>query len=104
MDLKETFILGEDIDNHWYYCSKSKVMNKIIENITVSKILDIGAGSGFFSKQILMHSKAKEAMCGDISYEFERDDFVNNKVISFRRSILFQRVDINSYGFISITR
>ena len=87
MDLKEIFILGDAIDHHWYYQSKSKAMKQLIKNVTVSKILDIGAGSGFFSKQILMHSLAKEATCVDISYEFDNDDFVNNKVISFRRSV-----------------
>lgn len=94
MDLKETFILGDAIDHHWYYRSKSKAMKQLIENVTASKILDIGAGSGFFSKQILMHSSAKEATCVDISYEFDKDDLVSNKVISFRRSVEYYEADL----------
>ena len=48
MDLKETDILGADIADHWYYKSKVKAMMRVIGEAVPSKILDVGAGSGFF--------------------------------------------------------
>ena len=47
MDLKETDILGDSIDEHWYYYTKSKAMLKLLGN-GGREILDVGAGSGFF--------------------------------------------------------
>jgi len=87
MDLKETDILGADIGNHWYYRSKSKAMTRLLAGAPPSIILDVGAGSGFFSRKLLSDSSAKEAWCVDISYDGDSDASEAGKPVHFRRSI-----------------
>jgi SAM-dependent methyltransferase len=86
MDLKEIDILGVDIDRHWYYRSKAKAMSSLLENTNPSIILDVGAGSGYFSRYLLDHTSAREAWCVDISYDCERDESLEGKQIHFRRA------------------
>jgi SAM-dependent methyltransferase len=87
MDLKETNILGENIGKHWYYKSKSNAMMRLLSGASPSVILDIGAGSGFFSKKLLSSSAAKEAWCVDISYEHDSDATEAGKSVYFRQSV-----------------
>jgi SAM-dependent methyltransferase len=87
MDLKETAILGENIKHHWYYSSKAKAMTRILEGAAPTKILDVGAGSGFFSRYLLAHTPAKEAWCVDICYEADSDESETGKPVHNRRSI-----------------
>jgi 2-polyprenyl-3-methyl-5-hydroxy-6-metoxy-1,4-benzoquinol methylase len=87
MDLKETDILGSSIDQHWYYCSKAAATTRLLGNTPVEKILDIGAGSGFFSRHLLTHSVATEAWCVDISYDADSDATIAGKPVHYRRSI-----------------
>ncbi|MFV3413763.1 class I SAM-dependent methyltransferase [Pseudomonas nitroreducens] len=87
MDLKETDILGEHIGEHWYYRSKCAAMQKFLADIRPTSILDVGAGSGFFSKALLEQSDARSAWCVDISYGQDSDDLVSGKPIHFRRSV-----------------
>jgi SAM-dependent methyltransferase len=49
--------------------------------------LDVGAGSGFFSKHLLAHSSAEEAWCVDTSYDNDSDTIEMEKQLHFRRSI-----------------
>jgi len=49
MDLKEIDILGDDIVQHWYYRSKAQAMTRLLGKAQQSTILDVGAGSAFFS-------------------------------------------------------
>ena len=83
MDLKETEILGDSISEHWYYSSKAKMLEKVIGSISKSKILDIGAGSAFFSKYLLQNTPAQECMCLDISYPSNSQSTINGKPIYF---------------------
>lgn len=87
MDLKETDILGPGIHDHWYYKSKARAVNALLRNIGVRAILDVGAGSGFFSKHLLNVTSAKRAWCVDISYASESDESLAGKQIFYRRSI-----------------
>jgi SAM-dependent methyltransferase len=87
MDLKETDILGDKISQHWYYRSKAKAMTKLLGENQSSTILDVGAGSGFFSRHLLSNSVAEEAWCVDISYEDDSDTLEVGKPVHFRRSI-----------------
>lgn len=94
MDIKETGILGRDIVNHWYYLSKAKAMMRCIEGIHPKKILDIGAGSGFFSKYLLKNSSANEAWCIDTAYESDVDVMVIDKKIHYRHSMDISDADL----------
>ncbi len=94
MDIKENNILGEEINSHWYYYSKAKAMTRLLDKKNVSTVLDIGAGSGFFSKYLLNHSSAKEAWCIDISYKNDVDGLESGKPIHFRQSINSLNADL----------
>ncbi len=85
MDLKEEGILLESVWNHWYYRSKINAVQKYIGNIPTRQILDIGAGSGFFSKQLLRRTNAEKAIGIDTSYRTERDEIFASKSIQFRK-------------------
>lgn len=84
MDLKEEDILGRDISKHWYYRSKFAALLSYVMHLAPKKILDIGAGSGFFSKGLLHQTEALEALCVDTGYSAEREEFVNGKSVQFR--------------------
>lgn len=87
MDLKETDILGSSIDQHWYYASKAAATTRMLGNMPVTRILDVGAGSGFFSHHLLRHSAAREAWCVDISYDQDSDATTAGKPLHYRRGI-----------------
>lgn len=94
MDFKELDILGSDIDHHWYYASKARAMMHHIGATVPEKILDIGAGSGFFSKYLLKNSTAREAWCVDIAYEYDHDTQLDGKKIHYRSSIAPMEADL----------
>ncbi|POA29336.1 MULTISPECIES: methyltransferase domain-containing protein [unclassified Pseudomonas] len=87
MDLKEIDILGSSIGQHWYYCSKAAAMTRLLGDTPVKRILDIGAGSGFFTQHLLARTTATEAWCVDISYEADSDTTTAGKPLHYRRSI-----------------
>lgn len=86
MDLKEEDILGADIVRHWYYRSKAAALRRSLAGVPVHDILDVGAGSGFFSRQLLAHTAARSALCVDPHYAVERDETVAGKTLRFRRA------------------
>jgi SAM-dependent methyltransferase len=85
MDLKETDILGERIAEHWYYKSKAAALMRLLGSEHPTRVLDVGAGSGFFSRHILRLTDAEEAWCLDISYSSDVDARENGKPVYFRR-------------------
>lgn len=86
MDLKEVELLGADVGQHWYYAAKAQAMIRLIGGHAGNVILDVGAGSGFFSSSLLQHTNAKEAWCVDLSYPGDSDGLVAGKPIHFRRA------------------
>jgi SAM-dependent methyltransferase len=87
MDLKETDILGADIENHWYYQSKAKAMMRLLGGVPPKEILDVGAGSGYFSRYLLSNTKAAAAWCVDTSYAADTDEDCHGHALHFRRSL-----------------
>src|SRR5713226_810671 len=85
MDLKEEDILGADIGRHWYYRSKAAALRRAVAGLQPRHILDVGAGSGFFSRHLLAETGAQSALCVDTGYTSERDDSVAGKPALFRR-------------------
>ncbi len=83
MDIKEEAILKEKAHSHWYYVAKGLALKKLVEGLSVESILDVGAGSGVFSKILLRDTGAKEAVCLDTGYELEREEQFCGKRISF---------------------
>ena len=87
MDLKEEEILGDQIRTHWYYRAKAAAVVRELRDIRPTEILDIGAGSGYFSRVLLEKTSAARATCVDIGYSQDGDGICNGKPIAFRRAI-----------------
>lgn len=85
MDLKEQQALGGSAHLHWYYRAKSAAMLRMLEGGTFDKVLDVGAGSGFFSRSLLDRTACREAICVDPNYPAETEDHQNGKPIRFVR-------------------
>ena len=86
MDLKELGLLGGDEGNHWYYASKARALQQCLVDRQAGKILDVGAGSGFFSKMLLRKTAANSAVCVDPGYAEDRSESHFGKPITFRRA------------------
>jgi hypothetical protein len=86
MDLKEQEILGGSVGRHWYYQAKAAAMLSMLSGRPVKHILDVGAGSGFFSRVLLDHG-ATQAICVDPGYEREYDDLHGGRPIRFVHTI-----------------
>ena len=87
MDLKEEDILGAGIGSHWYYRSKAAALRRAVGALAPRRLLDVGAGSGFFSRHLLERTPAERALCVDICYAADRDDRVAGKPVFYRRDI-----------------
>lgn len=85
MDLKEEGILLDSVSDHWYYRSKADAVKRYLGDIPTNQILDIGAGSGFFSKQLLRRTMAEKAIGVDICYQVEKDEIFASKSFQFRK-------------------
>lgn len=94
MDLKETDILGDQIGAHWYYRSKAKAMLHMLGELNPKSVLDVGAGSGFFSRTLLAGTSLEEAWCVDISYDSDSDSQEGAKPLRFRKSIASSKSDL----------
>lgn len=86
MDLKEEEILGEAIDSHWYYTSKAKMMATHLGGQSYN-LLDVGAGSGWFSRWLLENNVASRSTCVDIGYPEDSKTEINGKELSFQKAI-----------------
>ena len=87
MDLKEEEILGDKIYSHWYYIAKGRALLQFLRGIKVSEVLDVGAGSGIFSKQLLDKDFCESAVCVDPGYDDESKEQHNGKPLEFRKSL-----------------
>ena len=85
MDLKEEDILGKDIGRHWYYRAKAAALSRMVGHLRPQRLLDVGAGSGFFSHHLLSDGGARSALCVDVGYEHDRDETVGGKPVLYRR-------------------
>ncbi len=86
MDLKEQDILGDNSQNHWYYVSKGRAMRKFLGELKIPEVLDVGAGAGIFSRQLLDAGVCDSAVCVDPNYSSEQTIEHNSKPISFIKS------------------
>ena len=87
MDLKEEDILGDKINEHWYYVSKGRAMRKFLGDIKADEVLDVGAGSGIFSRQLLDNNMCQSSVCVDPGYDKESKESHNGKPIKFVKSL-----------------
>jgi SAM-dependent methyltransferase len=87
MDVKEEDILGEDIATHWYYVSKGRAMRSFLGAVHSAGVLDVGAGSGIFSRQLLKAGVCQRATCVDPAYAEEREESCPGGTLSFVRQV-----------------
>lgn len=85
LDIKEEAILGDRAASHWYYRAKSAALEAMLPARTNRRVMDVGAGSGFFSKHLARRGLIDEALCIDPGYEHDRDETVAGATIRFRR-------------------
>lgn len=79
MDLKEEHLLGDMVQSHWYYRAKLAALLWTTRKIKPGGILDVGAGSGYFSRGLLVRTSATRSTCIDPGYEHDRDEMENSK-------------------------
>ena len=84
MDLKELDLV--DPHSHWYYQSKLEGVRRLLRNSTASapSIVDIGAGSGFFSLALAADHSQARVMCVDPNYS--ATDLATTGQVQFVRS------------------
>jgi SAM-dependent methyltransferase len=87
MDVKEQDILGDRIAEHWYYAAKSKALLQFLGGCACREVLDVGAGSGFFSKRLLAEGFCQGATCVDTAYVAERSERHCGRPIVFVRQV-----------------
>jgi 2-polyprenyl-3-methyl-5-hydroxy-6-metoxy-1,4-benzoquinol methylase len=88
VDLKEEEILGDRVGDHWYYRSKALALQRLLEPfLPCGKVLDVGAGSGFFARELIVARASQEVTCVDPGYAEDRDEHVTGGVIRFRRTV-----------------
>jgi 2-polyprenyl-3-methyl-5-hydroxy-6-metoxy-1,4-benzoquinol methylase len=86
VDIKETEILGSEAGDHWYYRAKAEALERCLDGIAYDTVLDVGAGSGFFSRHLLARTGARAAYCVDPHYPQEWQETVDGKPLKFLRS------------------
>jgi SAM-dependent methyltransferase len=69
-------------------------MMRLLRGIVPSVILDVGAGSGFFSRHLLAQSGARAAWCVDTSYASDSDEYEAGKAVHNRRAVSTMDVDL----------
>jgi len=94
MDLKEVGQLGSDEGSHWYYASKALALQRCFGGRDPQRILDVGAGSGFFSKMLLRRTAARSAVCVDPGYPTDWTETQFGKPIAFRRHSAVDDADV----------
>jgi trans-aconitate methyltransferase len=85
MDLKEAGLLAESAETHWYYQSKAAAVSYYTRSLPIAGILDIGAGSGFFTRYLLQRTPASVGICVDTGYPCDWDEVFYGKPLHFRR-------------------
>jgi SAM-dependent methyltransferase len=94
MDLKEIELLGPNVGEHWYYRSKFGALARWIDGLSPRHVLDVGAGTGFFARELLSTTGAAAATCVDPGYPADRDEQVGGKPLHFRRVIAETDADL----------
>lgn len=87
MDLKEERALGGDPASHWYYISKGRAIRSLIGEAHFPRVLDVGAGSGVFSRMLTAEGIAERATCVDPNYTDAQMKAASSARVSYVRSV-----------------
>ena len=69
MDLKEEKAIGGEPSEHWYYIAKGRAIKAFLKDAHFDRILDVGAGSGVFSRMLVDDGVARRSICVDPNYD-----------------------------------
>jgi len=98
LDLKEQQAIGDRIDIHWYYTSKAQMMADHIKRLTggrpVKRLMDVGAGAGWFSRWMLREGLAESAVCVDPGYQRDWEEVEAGRPLIFQRAPDGQHADL----------
>ena len=83
MDLKER--ASVDPWTHWYYVAKLEAIRRHVRALRhdVVKVVDVGAGSGFFSLALTLGRRGADVVCVDPNYS--EDDLGRHDGATFAR-------------------
>lgn len=87
MDLKEERAIGGDPASHWYYISKGRAIRSLIGETHHARVLDVGAGSGVFSRQLTAVGLADRATCVDPNYTDAQTKSASTSRVSYVRQV-----------------
>lgn len=87
MDLKEHEAIKGDPADHWYYISKGRAIKSLLGRRPIKKLLDVGAGSGVFSKMLTAEGRVGHATCVDPGYEAEFIGARRSDMVDFVRKV-----------------
>ena len=94
MDLREDGLISGRIADHWYYRAKSLAVDLALGGCRPRSVLDVGAGVGFYSRQLLKRDHVAEATCVDPAYAHDHDEISDGKPLLFRRSVDHPRAEL----------
>lgn len=94
MDLKEATLLADGAADHWYYRAKFAALRALVGRSPAGRVLDIGAGTGFFARQLLLHTDFVAATCIDPGYPADSDEIAGGKPLRFRRAPGTEQADL----------
>jgi hypothetical protein len=87
MDLKELESTGVEPASHWYYVSKGRALIDLIAERRFDELVDVGAGSGVFSRLLLEQEICDRALCVDSNYQGDSDAVHDGKPLLMRREL-----------------
>ena len=93
MDLKEESLVA-DPGRHWYYRAKIAAVLRLLDGRAPVEVLDVGAGSGLFSRALLRATTAARAVCVDPGYPADSDAVEAGKPLLFRRQVTGSAADL----------
>src|SRR5579862_1107675 len=94
MDIKEAELFKGAIADHFYYRAKLAAVKTLIDSFSPKRILDVGAGTGFFSESLLKQTSAAEATCVDTGYASDSERLVEGKPLFYRRHVDHSAADL----------
>ncbi len=93
MDLVEANI--DDPISHWYYSHKFSIIEKLLHNDLegATLLIDVGAGSALFSKELIKQNPRLKCFAVDTGYEDEINDR-SVEQLSYHKHLSDQKADI----------
>ena len=88
MDLKELQALGGEPDKHWYYRSKVRALLRLLDGRVAKHLIDVGAGSAYFSRHLLTKGTVGRVTCVDTGYPADDGDPGEGRPMRRRRQLI----------------